>query len=57
MRKAKNGAIITPERCIGHLGLDGAGDTKGRPESEMRDRPIKWITQYTNHKIAGVEVA
>jgi len=36
--------FITPEPYIGHLGLDGVGDTKGLLESEMRDRHIKWIT-------------
>ncbi len=36
--------FVTPEPYIGHLGLDGVGDTKGLLESEMRDRHIKWIT-------------
>ncbi|WP_273240640.1 NAD(P)/FAD-dependent oxidoreductase [Hyphomonas atlantica corrig.] len=36
--------FITPEPYIGHLGLDGVGDTKGLLESEMRERHIKWIT-------------
>jgi sulfide:quinone oxidoreductase len=35
---------ITPEPYIGHLGLDGVGDTKGMMESELRNRHIKWIT-------------
>ena len=35
---------VTSEPYIGHLGLDGVGDTKGLLESEMRDRHIKWIT-------------
>jgi len=39
--------FITPEPYIGHLGLDGVGDTKGLLESEMRDRHIKWITNAT----------
>jgi len=43
---------ITPEPYIGHLGLDGVGDTKGLLESEMRDRHIKWIT---NAKVTSVE--
>ncbi|RIJ13699.1 NAD(P)/FAD-dependent oxidoreductase [Henriciella mobilis] len=36
--------FITPEPYIGHLGLDGVGDTKSLLESEIRDRHIKWIT-------------
>ena len=35
---------ITPEPYIGHLGLDGVGDTKSLMESEFRQRHIKWIT-------------
>jgi sulfide:quinone oxidoreductase len=44
--------FVTAEPYIGHLGLDGVGDTKGLLESEMRDRDIKWIT---NAKVASVE--
>jgi sulfide:quinone oxidoreductase len=44
--------FVTPEPYIGHLGLDGVGDTKGLLESEMRERHIKWIT---NAKIASVD--
>ncbi|WP_174543150.1 NAD(P)/FAD-dependent oxidoreductase [Sphingomonas mali] len=44
--------FVTPEPYIGHLGLDGVGDTKGLLESEMRDRHIKWIT---NAKVIGVD--
>jgi sulfide:quinone oxidoreductase len=44
--------FVTAEPYIGHLGLDGVGDTKGLLESEMRDRHIKWIT---NAKISKVE--
>ncbi len=36
--------FVTPEPYIGHLGLDGVGDTKGLMESELRERHIKWIT-------------
>ncbi|MCA8901552.1 MAG: NAD(P)/FAD-dependent oxidoreductase, partial [Hyphomonas sp.] len=36
---------------IGHLGLDGVGDTKGLLESEMRDRHIKWITNARVKKV------
>ena len=44
--------FVTSEPYIGHLGLDGVGDTKSLLESELRDRHIKWIT---NAKISGVE--
>lgn len=44
--------FVTPEPYIGHLGLDGVGDTKGMLESEMRDRHVKW---FTNAKIDQVE--
>ncbi len=44
--------FVSPEPYVGHLGLDGVGDTKGLLESEMRNRHIKWIT---NAKIAKVE--
>ncbi len=44
--------FVTPEPYVGHLGLDGVGDTKGLLESAMRDRHIKWIT---NARIARAE--
>ena len=44
--------FVTPEPYIGHLGLDGVGDTKGLLESEMRERHIKWIV---NAKVVSVE--
>ncbi|WP_163268940.1 NAD(P)/FAD-dependent oxidoreductase [Chelativorans alearense] len=44
--------FVTPEPYIGHLGLDGVGDTKGLLESAMRERHIKWIA---NAKVAKVE--
>ena len=44
--------FVTSEPYIGHLGLDGVGDTKGLLESEMRSRHIKWIT---NARVARVE--
>ena len=44
--------FVTSEPYIGHLGLDGVGDTKGLLESEMRDRHIKWIC---NAKVQKVE--
>ena len=44
--------FVTSEPYIGHLGLDGVGDTKGLLESEMREHHIKWIT---NAKVKGIE--
>ena len=44
--------FVTSEPYIGHLGLDGVGDTKGLLESELRQRHIKWIT---NAKVQRVE--
>ena len=44
--------FVTSEPYVGHLGLDGVGDTKGMLESEMRQRHIKWITSA---KVASVE--
>ncbi len=43
--------FVTSEPYIGHLGLDGVGDTKGLLESEMRDRHIKWITNAQVKKV------
>ncbi|MEO8113495.1 MAG: FAD-dependent oxidoreductase, partial [Phenylobacterium sp.] len=45
--------FVTPEPYIGHLGLDGVGDTKGLLESEFRDRYIKWITNARIVKAEG----
>ncbi len=44
--------FVTAEPYIGHLGLDGVGDTKMLLESTLRDRHIKWIT---NARVARVE--
>jgi sulfide:quinone oxidoreductase len=44
--------FVTSEPYVGHLGLDGVGDTKGLLESEMRNHHIKWIT---NAKVDKVE--
>lgn len=43
--------FVTPEPYIGHLGLDGVGDTKSLLESELRDHHIRWIT---NAKVTKV---
>jgi sulfide:quinone oxidoreductase len=43
--------FVTAEPYIGHLGLDGVGDTKSLMESEFRNRHIKWIT---NARVTGV---
>ncbi|QPC42483.1 NAD(P)/FAD-dependent oxidoreductase [Kaustia mangrovi] len=44
--------FVTPEPYVGHLGLDGVGDTKGLLESALREKHIKWIT---NARVASVE--
>jgi sulfide:quinone oxidoreductase len=44
--------FVTSEPYIGHLGLDGVGDSKGKLESEMRERHIRWIC---NAKVRKVE--
>ncbi len=44
--------FVTPEPYIGHLGLDGVGDTKSLLESEFRNRHVHWTT---NAKITKVE--
>lgn len=36
--------FVTAEPYVGHLGLDGVGDTRGLLESAFRERHIKWIT-------------
>lgn len=43
--------FVTSEPYIGHLGLDGVGDTKGMLESEFRDRHIKWICNAVVKKV------
>ena len=48
--------FITPEPYIGHLGLDGVGDTKSLLESELRDRSIKWITNARTTKVEADKV-
>ncbi len=44
--------FVTPEPYVGHLGLDGVGDTKGLLEGEMRQHHIKWLV---NARITRVE--
>ncbi len=44
--------FVTSEPYIGHLGLDGVGDTKGLLESEMREHHVKWIT---NARVKSIE--
>ncbi len=43
--------FVTSEPYVGHLGLDGVGDTKGLLESELRNHHIKWITNARVDKI------
>jgi len=44
--------FVTAEPYIGHLGLDGVGDTKGLMESEFRNRHIHWITNAKVKQVA-----
>ena len=44
--------FMTPEPYIGHLGLDGVGDTKSLLESALREKHIRRIT---NAKVAKVD--
>lgn len=48
--------FVTSEPYIGHLGLDGVGDTKGLLESEMRERHIKWICNAQITKIEADKI-
>jgi sulfide:quinone oxidoreductase len=43
--------FVTSEPYIGHLGLDGVGDTKGLLESELRQHHIKWICNARVEKV------
>ncbi|NGM44022.1 NAD(P)/FAD-dependent oxidoreductase [Rhodobacter sp. SGA-6-6] len=43
--------FVTAEPYVGHLGLDGVGDTKGLLESQMREKHIKWITSARVKKV------
>ncbi len=43
--------FVTSEPYVGHLGLDGVGDTKGLLESEMREKHIKWLTSSRVKKV------
>lgn len=43
--------FVTSEPYIGHLGLDGVGDTKGMLESEFRNRHIKWVASAKVKKV------
>ncbi len=43
--------FVTAEPYVGHLGLDGVGDTKGLLESAMREKHIKWITSAKVKKV------
>jgi len=43
--------FVTSEPYIGHLGLDGVGDTNGLLEGEMRAHHIKWICNARLDKV------
>lgn len=42
---------VTSEPYIGHLGLDGVGDSKGIMEHAFRDHDIRWITNAKTTKV------
>ncbi len=43
--------FVTAEPYVGHLGLDGVGDTKGLLEGQMREHHIKWLTSSRVKKV------
>ncbi|HUB16860.1 MAG TPA: FAD/NAD(P)-binding oxidoreductase [Acetobacteraceae bacterium] len=49
--------FVTPEPYIGHLGLDGVGDTKSMLESELRSRHIGWVTNAKVQRVTPNAVA
>ncbi len=48
--------FLTSEPYIGHLGLDGVGDTKGLLESALRSKHIKWVTNARVNRFEGDKV-
>jgi sulfide:quinone oxidoreductase len=48
--------FVTSEPYVGHLGLDGVGDTKGLLESEMRGKHIKWLTSTRVKKVEAGKI-
>lgn len=51
VRKSVPMYFVTSEPYIGHLGLNGVGDSKSMLESELRQRDIQWIC---NAKTTGI---
>lgn len=49
--------LVTPEPYVGHLGLDGIGDTKSMLERELRERQIKWVTNARIKHVAQGSMA
>ena len=43
--------FVTPEPYIGHMGLDGVGDSKGIMEHEFREHDIRWITNARTTRV------
>ncbi|TAK54730.1 MAG: NAD(P)/FAD-dependent oxidoreductase [Gammaproteobacteria bacterium] len=43
--------FVTPEPYIGHLGLDGVGDSKSIIEHEFRQRDVRWIINARTTRI------
>lgn len=48
--------FVTPEPYIGHLGLDGVGDTKSMLESILRDRDVHWIANAKINRVTAQSV-
>jgi sulfide:quinone oxidoreductase len=49
--------FVTSEPYIGHLGLDGVGDTKGLLEGQLRQHHIKWICNARVEKIGDDKIS
>ncbi|MGE0055778.1 MAG: NAD(P)/FAD-dependent oxidoreductase [Hyphomicrobium sp.] len=49
--------FVTSEPYIGHLGLDGVGDTKTLLESELRARHIKWVCNARVKNVAETSMS
>ena len=49
--------FVTSEPYIGHLGLEGVGDTKGLLESVFREHDIRWICNSNVDQITGEKIS
>jgi sulfide:quinone oxidoreductase len=48
--------FVTSEPYVGHLGLDGVGDTKGLLESELRNHHIPWVCNARVDTVSAGEI-